>query len=92
MKFTWDEDKRQSNLKKHGVDFCDVPKMFAGPMLVRLDRRGDYGEDRWIGYGFIETMLLAIVYTELHPDIVRVISLRKATRNEEAHFQKAIRD
>ncbi len=45
MKFEWDEAKRQTNLRKHGLDFADVWKVFRGPMLARLDRREDYGED-----------------------------------------------
>lgn len=53
MKFEWDENKRRENIRKHGIDFHDVPMVFDGPMLVRLDTRTDYGEeDRWIGNGF----------------------------------------
>ena len=46
MKFDWDENKRLENIAKHGIDFIDVPEMFDGPMLVNLDTRCDYGEDR----------------------------------------------
>ena len=90
--FTWDEGKRRENLKKHGVDFQDAAEMFTGPMLVRLDAREDYGEDRFLGYGFIQGMLMAIIFTEPEPDTIRVISLRKASKNEQAHFEKEIRN
>lgn len=30
MEFEWDEDKRQSNIRKHGIDFVDVPAVFDG--------------------------------------------------------------
>jgi uncharacterized DUF497 family protein len=30
MDFEWDEDKRQANIRKHGIDFVDVPAVFDG--------------------------------------------------------------
>lgn len=33
MEFEWDENKRQSNLNKHGVDFIDAAKIFNYPVL-----------------------------------------------------------
>ena len=30
MGFDWDEDKRQSNIRDHGIDFFDVPPLFDG--------------------------------------------------------------
>ncbi len=30
MQFEWDESKRISNIRKHGIDFLDVPKVFDG--------------------------------------------------------------
>ncbi len=54
MQFEWDEAKRRANIIKHGVDFVDAPEMFTGlnPMLVKLDTREDYQEDRFIGVGY----------------------------------------
>jgi hypothetical protein len=40
--FTWDEPKRQANLAKHGLDFADAEKVFAGPMVLFEDNRADY--------------------------------------------------
>jgi len=53
MQFEWDEAKNLENIRKHRIDFADVPDMFDGSMLVELDERTDYGEDRWIGIGFL---------------------------------------
>jgi uncharacterized protein len=40
MRFTWTESKRRSNLAKHGLDFADAKKVFAGPMvLLRIGGR-----------------------------------------------------
>jgi uncharacterized DUF497 family protein len=43
MDFEWEESKRRENLQRHGLDFRDVPILFEGPMLSRLDTRFDYG-------------------------------------------------
>jgi uncharacterized DUF497 family protein len=52
--FTWDEPKRQANLAKHGLDFADAEKVFAGPMVLFEDNRADYGEQRMIGVGLLD--------------------------------------
>jgi len=46
-------------------------------MLVALDNREDYGEDRFIGLGFIKDRVVVIAYSEPEEDTVRVISLTK---------------
>jgi uncharacterized DUF497 family protein len=48
MRFTWHEPKRESNLKKHGLDFCNAEKVFAGPTFTFEDNRQKYGEQRWV--------------------------------------------
>ncbi|MBE9048259.1 BrnT family toxin [Pleurocapsales cyanobacterium LEGE 10410] len=34
MKFQWDESKRISNIRKHGIDFLDIPSVFNGSILL----------------------------------------------------------
>jgi len=34
MRFTWDEKKRISNIKKHGIDFARAAEIFAGPTFT----------------------------------------------------------
>ena len=46
MDFTWHEQKRQANLKKHGVDFAAAERVFAGPTFTFEDEREDYDERR----------------------------------------------
>ena len=46
--FEWDEAKNRSNLLKHGLDFGDAEKVFAGPSITFVDDRFDYGEERLI--------------------------------------------
>ena len=89
MKFTWDEVKRQANLAKHGLDFADARKVFAGPMVLFEDGRRDYGEQRMIGIGLLKSLVVLIVHVE-SDDHIRIISMRKADRDEtDIYYQNA---
>ena len=46
MEFEWDENKRQSNLRKHGIDFVRAAAIFNNPILEREDNRYDYEDTR----------------------------------------------
>ncbi len=88
MKFEWDDDKNESNIEKHGLDFEDAREIFDSPMLAALDLRQDYGEDRWIGLGLIENRVVVAVYTYREAETIRIISLRKALQHEKQHYQE----
>jgi hypothetical protein len=92
MNFEWDEKKNEENFGKHGIDFADVKEIFDGPMLVDLDTRFDYGEDRLIGIGFIKDEVIVIVFTEHPDDTIRVISARKALKHERIEFEEFLKD
>ena len=83
MRFTWHEKKRRTNLTDHGFDFVDVPRVFEGPTFTFEDDRFDYPKKRFVTLGFLGDVAISIVHTESESEI-RVISFRKATRNEEA--------
>jgi hypothetical protein len=85
MKFTWDEHKRRSNLKRHKLNFADAVEVFQGPMRIFEDTRFDYGEQRWVGLGLLDNVVVVIVHTEVE-DEIRVISMRKATTHEKELF------
>ena len=92
MKFEWNRQKNKLNVEKHGLDFADAYQVFESPMLVKLDDREDYGEERWIGIGLLETRGVVIVFTELEADTIRVISFRKATTDERKHYEQAYKN
>ncbi len=64
MQFEWDEQKRKTNIRKHGFDFRDAWKVFGSPMLVAPDDRYDYGDDRLIGIGMLEGRIVVVIFTE----------------------------
>jgi len=82
MRFTWDESKRRQNLKDHGLDFIDVPRVFERSTFTFEDDRFTYRERRFVTLGFLVGVPVSIVHTETNTRI-HVISFRKATRNEE---------
>ena len=92
MNFEWDEDKNQSNIAKHGFDFNDAGSIFDFPMLVDIDQRQVYGEERWVGIGLLGDTLVVIVYTEPADDVIRVISLRKALKHERKYYEEYLAD
>ncbi len=92
MNFEWDEQKRRQNIKKHGLDFLDAPKIFEYPMLVALDEREDYGEDRYIGIGLLEGRVVVVVFTERSENNIRMISLMKALSDERTRYEQLLRD
>lgn len=81
MRYTWDEAKRQSNLRKHGLDFADAEKVFNGPLVLFEDNRVDYGEQRMIGIGLLDFLVVLVVHVEAD-DEIRIISMRKADSDE----------
>lgn len=88
MKFDWDEAKNFENIRKHEIDFADVPVIFSSEMLIELDDRFDYGEDRWFGIGFLGSGIAVVVWTERQKNIIRIISARRANRYEQKRFEQ----
>ncbi|WP_414755048.1 BrnT family toxin [Anabaena sp. CCY 9910] len=88
MRFEWDEAKNLENIRKHEIDFADVPQMFESSMFVELDDRFDYGEDHWLGIGFLGNGVAVVVWTERQNEVIRIISARRANRYERQRFEQ----
>lgn len=58
MQFTWDEAKRKSNLAKHGYDFADAHKVFAGTLVLANDGREDYGEQCMLALRHLDAVIV----------------------------------
>ena len=85
--FVWDETKRQSNLKKHGLDFKDAHLVYDNPDKYTYDSSRE-GEHRLmdVALAVIHGKLLALIYTGRGDD-VRVISFRPASREERKQYE-----
>lgn len=89
MIYTWDENKRQSNLVKHGLDFADAEKIFFGPVVLFEDTRNDYGEQRMIAIGLLDFAVVFVVHVE-SDDEIRIISMRRADSDETDLYYKNV--
>jgi uncharacterized DUF497 family protein len=89
--FEWDERKRRSNLHKHGLDFEDCAKVFAGPTASWVDVRFDYGETRFRTIGLLNGRVVSIAHAE-SGEFIRIISFRRARKNEQAHYFQTIQN
>jgi uncharacterized protein len=91
MNFEWDEQKNKENIRRRSLDFVDASEIFNHPMLVQLDTRYDYGEDRWIGIGVTHGRVVVIVFTEKDDgETIRIISMRKALKHEQNRYEENI--
>ena len=91
MKFEWDEAKHQTNLRKHRLDFADAETVFAGATFTFEDDRFEYSQDRYITLGLLRGMVVVIAHTE-GEEVIRVISMRKATKNEQRVYFEGFTD
>ncbi|MEW5987023.1 MAG: BrnT family toxin [Chloroflexota bacterium] len=92
MKFTWDEAKRQANFRKHGFNFADAAIVFEGATFTFEDDRFAYGEQRFVTIGILHGVIVVIAHTEVDEDLVRVISMRKATKYEQKLYFERFTD
>ncbi len=63
MLFQFDSDKDKVNVKKHGISLADAELLDWSTLRSYHDKRFDYGEDRQIGFAFLNKRLHAVVYT-----------------------------
>ena len=88
MRYSFDSAKQVSNLKKHGLDMADASQVIeSGQTVTFEDRRFGYDEERFVTLGPLRDMLVVIVTAETI-DHIRIISMRKANRHEQALYRE----
>jgi len=90
MRVTWDLVKARINHEKHGIRFSDAEIVLWDPQGVTIEDEAAEGEQRQVTIGS-DTMerILVVVYT-LRDDEIRLISARKATKQERRSYEKGI--
>jgi uncharacterized protein len=89
-RFAWDPKKAASNLKRHGVSFEEATSVFANPLARIFDDEDHPVEERReiiVGHS-AQDRLLVICFTE-REDAIRIISARKATKNERKDYEES---
>jgi len=90
MRFEWDIEKAQTNLKKHRVAFSEAESVFGDPLSKILVDELYSGEEKreWIIGHSSRNRLLVVSFTERENDTVRIISTRLATLRERQDYEK----
>lgn len=94
IRFEWDPRKNASNRRKHGVAFQEAESAFADEYGLLLDDPDHSdNEDRFILLGLSATLRVLVVCHcyRRSGDVIRIISARKADRDEEAVYSKRAR-
>jgi uncharacterized DUF497 family protein len=87
VRFHWDRRKAATNLRKHGVSFEEAETAFDDPLGAFYP--DTLHETRFILIGYSHRhRLLYVVHAEVTRELIRIISARKATRHEKAHYEK----
>ncbi|MFA6034193.1 MAG: BrnT family toxin [Myxococcota bacterium] len=90
ISFTWDEKKNRSNTRKHGVSFEEAQTVFLDEKAIRFfDPEHSADEDRFIMLGVSYQLRVLVVCHCYREDdlIIRLISARKADKQEENVYQ-----
>lgn len=89
MKFTWDPNKAEENLKAHGVDFREAATVFVDPLSTTFpDIDHSVGERRFLIIGLSALRRVLVVSHTETGDTIRIISARSATRRERRFYEE----
>lgn len=82
--FEWDEQKRRSNIEKHGLDFISAAEIFDGRPIVTAQSTS-LEEERFLTVGNLNDRFMTVVWT-WRGDAIRLISARRARDQEIKQF------
>ena len=90
MRFEWDPAKAKTNLAKHGLSFEEASELFKSGIdyLEIYDEEHSGEEDRFIAIGPIKRGVIVISYTERDEDVLRILSVRLATKKEIQSYEE----
>ena len=80
MRIEFDDAKRAETIKARGLDMARAADVFAGATLTVQDDRLDYGEARFITIGFLDGVMVVLVWPR--GDACRIITMRNANERE----------
>ncbi len=89
MKFEWDRAKGVLNHKKHRVSFEEAVAIWDGTCVEIENIAHSDGEFRSATVGMIDNKLYVAIWTR-RGEKIRIISVRRARKNEEKAFFETI--
>ena len=91
IKFEWDSTKESTNIKKHGISFEEASSVFYDDFAVQFydESHSELEEDRFLMLGVSnKAKMLMVCYCERQSgNRLRIISARKATKNEQKFYR-----
>jgi uncharacterized DUF497 family protein len=81
--FVVDPPKRAANLAKHGLDLEDARDFDWVAARVLPAREG-----RYAAIGYIDDMLVVVIFRPLGTEALSIISMRRASRRERRFFHE----
>ena len=91
MQFEWDERKATANAKKHGVTLVEAASCFFDPHQIAFyDPDHSQNEERELLIGHSSQGRLVIASYTLQDDVIRIISARRATRQEAKQYAQGL--
>jgi uncharacterized protein len=95
MRFEWNPEKEQENVKKHnGITFKEASEVFLDENSLEDydDEHSDFTEQRYVRIGNSAKRLLRVSFTikesEIGTEVIRIISARKGKTQEEKIYDE----
>lgn len=89
MLMVWDEPKRLSNIKDHGLDFIDARERFEWETaMVERAHSGKDGRERYLATGFLDAALVTLIFSILGTEAISAVSLRSASQKERRRYDE----
>jgi uncharacterized protein len=91
LHFEWNDAKATANLKKHGISFDEAKSVFLDDHAKLIpDPDHSIDEERFVLLGYSSSLKLLVVCHcyRAHGRIIRIISARKATRQESKNYER----
>lgn len=86
--FEWDDEKAESNRRKHGVSFDEAATIFNDPNIATIsDPDHSDTEERFVSIGLSVIARLLTVIHAFRKTRIRLISARKATKAEKKKYE-----
>ena len=91
MNFEWDANKAESNRQKHGVTFQEAATVFQDVDALQIFDPDHSEDEDWfilLGMSAVLRILVVCHCYRANDDVIRIISARKATRNESSTYER----
>ena len=89
LKFEWDDKKANINRRKHGITFEEATTAFADELSITIDDPlHSHDEERLILIGMSKQLKILVVIHVERGDVIRLVSARKATKQEQKFYEE----